>query len=305
MAYIQSLESSDMFSATETATDQKRDDRKKRKNQDKSKSSPAETTKAKDLKGAIGALTGLHGKLYGDMAFAKREYAWGKLDAKDLDEIFTLFRGILIPLVGMGTITDIFERIAERRGWVEPHENSFDRAESWEHLDEAAKSEEKKVWNEVMKALHEPFAVVVAAMDEGIEHASLVLEILPKPKKKKEADVEENGTDPRPGDLEFASFLNQKVVDFHSKRGETLKAWAREKGLSKDQFDNAKSAPGHSDNFTPDEAHHRRDQQQLYLMLYMEHLVRFCSFIYIICLLLVPSLEQTVLRWTRDYYSLY
>ncbi|ELR07383.1 hypothetical protein VC83_06608 [Pseudogymnoascus destructans] len=274
-AYIQSLGSSDMFAATGTATDPKRDDRNKRKNEDKSKSSPAETIQAKDLKGAIGALTGLHGKLYGDMAFAKREYAWGKLDAKDLDEIFTLFRGILIPLVGMSTITDIFERTAERRGWVEPPENSFNRAESWEHLDEAAISEEKKVWNEVMKALHEPFAIATAAMDGGIEHASLVLEILPKPKKKKEADVEENGTDPRPGDLEFASFLNQKVVDFHDKRGETLKAWAREKGLSKDQFDNAQSAPSNSDNFTPDEAQHRRDQQQLYLMLYMEHLLYF------------------------------
>ncbi|OBT82678.1 hypothetical protein VE02_09333 [Pseudogymnoascus sp. 03VT05] len=272
-AYIQSLESSDMFATTETVTDLKRGDRKKGKNQDKSKSSPAETTQARDLKSAIGALTGLHGKLYGDMPFAKREYAWGKLDAKDLDEIFTLFRGILIPLIGMSTITDIFERIAERRGWVEPHENSFDRAESWEHLDEASKSEEKKVWNEVMKALHEPFAVAVAAMDEGMEHAGLVLEILPKPKKKKEGDVEENGTDPRPGDLEFTSFLNQKVVDFHSKRGETLKAWARQKGLSKDQFDNAKSAPGDSNNLTPDEDQHRRDQQQLYLMLYMEHLL--------------------------------
>ncbi|KFY72534.1 hypothetical protein V499_07347 [Pseudogymnoascus sp. VKM F-103] len=272
-AYIQSLESSDMFATTETATDPKTDDRKKGKNQDKSKSSPAETTQARDLKGAIGALTGLHGKLYGDMPFAKREYAWGKLDAKDLDEIFTLFRGILIPLIGMSTITDIFERIAERRGWVEPHENSFDRAESWEHLDEASKSEEKKVWNEVMKALHEPFAIAVAAMDEGMEHAGLVLEILPKPKKKKEGDVEENGTDPRPGDLEFTSFLNQKVVDFHSKRGETLKAWARQKGLSEDEFDNAKSAPGDSNNLTPDEAQHRRDQQQLYLMLYMEHLL--------------------------------
>ncbi len=287
-----------MFDATETATDTKRDDKKKKKKDDKkkrnkddkSKSSTAETTQAKALKGAIGKLTGLHGKLHGDMAFAKREYAWGKLDAKDMDEIFTLFRDILIPLVGMSTIIDVFERIAERRGWVEARQNSFDRAESWEHLDEAAKSEEKKVWNEVMKALHEPFAVAVAAMDEGMEHASLVLEILPKLKKKKEGDVEEKGTDPRPGDSEFASYLNQKVVDFYSKRGETLKAWAREKGLSEDQFDIVKSVPTDSDNSTPDESQPRRDQQQLYLILYMEHLVCVFLFIYTICLLPLPSL---------------
>ncbi|KFY44062.1 hypothetical protein V494_01656 [Pseudogymnoascus sp. VKM F-4513 (FW-928)] len=272
-AYLQSLESSDMFTATEAAADATRDERKKKKKDDKPKASPAETTEAKALKGAIASLTELHGKLHGDMAFAKREYAWGNLDAKDLDDIFTLFRDIIIPLIGMSTITDIFERTAERRGWVESHQRSYDRAEPWEHLDEAAKLEEKKVWNEVMKALHEPFAVAVAAMDEGMEHAGLVLEILPKPKKKKEGDVEGTGTGPRPGDSDFASYLKQKVVDFNSKRGEALKAWAREKGLSEDQFESGNGASHDSNNLTPDEAQHRRDQQQLYLILYMEHLL--------------------------------
>ncbi|OBT64942.1 hypothetical protein VE03_05687 [Pseudogymnoascus sp. 23342-1-I1] len=270
-AYLQSLESSDMFAAADAKPDE---ENKKKKGDKKSKSRAAETAEAKALKGAIETLTGLHGKLHGDMAFAKRECAWGKLDAKDMDEIFRLFRDIIIPLVGMSTIMDIFERIAERRGWVEAQQNSFDRAESWEHRDEAAKAEEKKVWNEVMKALHEPFAVAVAAMDEGMEHAGLVLEILPKPKKKKGGDVEDKGTDPRPGNADFAKYLNQKMVDFYSKRGETLKAWARENGLSEDQFDSVKSVlPRDGDNFTPDEAQHRRDQQQLYLILYMEHLL--------------------------------
>lgn len=292
-----------MFTATETAADPKPDDRKKRNKDDKSKSSPAETTEAKALKDSISTLTSLHGKLHGDMAFAKRECAWGKLDAKDIDEIFTLFRGIIIPLVSMSTITDIFERIAERRGWVEGHQGSFDRAESWEHRDEAAKSEEKRLWNEIMKALHEPFAVAVAAMDEGMEHASLVLEIQPKPKKKKEGDVEEEGTGPRPGDLEFASYLNQKVVDFHSKRGEALKAWAREKGLSEDQFDSVKGIPGDRDNSRTDEAQHRRDQQQLYLILYMEHLVSVFLFIFIIFPLPELPLGADCFGWTLEYYS--
>ncbi|KFX90595.1 hypothetical protein V490_06378 [Pseudogymnoascus sp. VKM F-3557] len=266
-AYLQSLESSDMFAATDAEPD-----KKKKRAGKKSKSRPAETAEAKALKGAIEALTGLHGKLHGDMAFAKREYAWGKLDAKDLDEIFTLFRDIIIPLVGMSTITDIFERIAERRGWVEAQQNSFDRAESWEHSDEATKAGEKKVWNEVMKALHEPFAVVVEAMDEGMEHAGLVLEILPKPKKNKGDDVE-NVAGPRPGDATFARHLHQKVVDFYGKRGEALKAWARENGLSENQFDSKKSMPSGGDISTPNEGQHRRDQQQLYLILYMEHLL--------------------------------
>jgi hypothetical protein len=284
-----------MFAATDANRD---DEKKKKKGGKKDESSPVETSQAKALKGAIETLTGLHGKLHADMAFAKREYAWGKLDAKDMDEIFTVFRDIIIPLVGMSTIIDIFERIAERRGWVQARQNSFDRAESWEHSAEAAKDEEKKVWNEVMKALHEPFAVAVAAMDEGMEHAGLVLEILPKPKKK-EGDVEEKGTNPRPGDAEFASYLNRKVADFYSKRGETLKAWAREKGLSEDQFDRRMSVPDGRDNFTPDEAQHRRDQQQLYLILYMEHLVCFIPYVYSRTLLS----KQTALGWTRESYS--
>jgi hypothetical protein len=94
------------------------------------------------------------------MSFAKREMAWGKLDAKDIDEIFTLFRNILIPLIGMSTITDIFERIAERRGWVKIANSKYDKAESWEDCGEEAKEEEKRIWNEIMKTLHEPFEVV-------------------------------------------------------------------------------------------------------------------------------------------------
>lgn len=266
-----------MFAATDAKPDEKK---KKTKDDKKTKSRPVETAEAKALKGAIESLTGLHGKLHGDMAFAKRECAWGKLDAKDMDQIFTLFRDITIPLVGMSTIMDIFERIAERRGWVDAQQNSFDRAESWEHRDESAKAGEKKVWNEVMKALHEPFAVAVAAMDEGMEHAGLVLEILPKPKKKKGGDVEDKGTDPRPGDAEFSTYLNRKVVDFYSKRGETLKAWARENGMFEEQYGSVKSDPSDGDNFTPDEAQYRRDQQQLYLILYMEHLVCFMPYAY-------------------------
>jgi hypothetical protein len=264
-----------MFAATEPTSDEKEDVKhKKTKKDHNSKSNSAETPEAKALKGAIAGLTALHGKLHGDMPFGKRETAWGKLDAKDLDEIFTLFRNILIPLIGMSTITDIFERIAERRGWTKSHQNSFDRTEAWEHCDEAEKLKEKAVWNEVMKALHEPFAIAAVAMDEGMEHAGLVLEILPKPKKKKkDEDEEAKGTDPKPGDIDFAKYLERKMVDFYRKRGDTLKAWAREKGLAEDRFDAAKSIPPDADNFTPDEAQHRRDQQQLYLILYMKHLL--------------------------------
>jgi hypothetical protein len=104
-----------------------------------------------------------------------------------------------------------------------------------------------------------------------MEHAGFMLELLPNPKKKT-GDVEAEGTDPCPGHPEFSKYLNQKMADFYSNRGKTLKAWARTKGLSEGQFDSTKP-PADSNIWTADEAQHRRDQQQLYLILYLEHLL--------------------------------
>ncbi|KAH8599866.1 hypothetical protein B0O99DRAFT_564613 [Bisporella sp. PMI_857] len=274
--YLQSLENTDMFlgSNGENETKDNPEDGNKPLKKDTGKQMhPANSPHSKALKGAIAGLTALHGKLHGDIPFAKREIAWGKLDAKDIDEIYSLFRGITIPLLGMSTISDIFERVAERRGWIKPRKaEERDRSEAWEHCPKAERIAEQKVWNGVMKALHDPFSVVVAAMDQGLEHAGIVLELLPKPKKSKAVD-EEAQSEPKPGDPDFAKYLGEKVKSFYSTRGQVLRAWAKEKGLSESQFDAAKTAPVERNEFTPDEAKHRRDQQQLYLILFMENLL--------------------------------
>lgn len=255
-AYLQSLESTDMFASADAEPDNS--ESKKVRFHEKPRAHPAETPQAKALRATVSGLKVLHGKLHGDMAFAKRETAWGKLDAKDIDEIFMLFRAILVPLVGMSTISDIFERIAERRGWVAPRNPGHkDQSEAWEHCSELEKREEKKTWNEVMKALHDPFSTAVSAMDEAMEHAGLVLEILPRPKKKNNNDEEAKGTEPKPGDSGFTAYMQQKMLEFYSKRGSVLRAWAKEKGLSEDQFNAAKAAPSGGNDFTSDEAKHR------------------------------------------------
>lgn len=56
----------------------------------------AEAAKALEEMGA--KLRELEGKLHADMPFAKRDVAWGKLDADDLSEIYTLFRHVYIPV---------------------------------------------------------------------------------------------------------------------------------------------------------------------------------------------------------------
>jgi len=268
--YLQSLESSDMFASPDGVGE---DSNGQESGTDSREKAPnVVSPEAAALKGAVAGLRALHGKLFADLPFGKRETAWGKLDGKDLGEIFDLLREILVPLLGVSTITDIFERIGERRGWIKTTDHR-DRTEAWEHLPIEKKMEEKRVWNEVMKTLHEPFATVTAAMDEGLEHVGVTLELLPKPKKKVGDDLEASDNNPKPGDKDFAKYMDQKMLDFYAKRGETLRQWAREKGLSQAEFDKANSRRAEPENFTPDEASHRRDQQQLYLILFMEHLV--------------------------------
>lgn len=107
-AYLQSLETEDMFSgAKEELVDDtgniKINDRDNGTDSPKTmvpESQPltAETAEAKALKSSIAGLTALHGKLHGDMPFGKLEAAWGKLDAHDIEDIFQKFRAILIPL---------------------------------------------------------------------------------------------------------------------------------------------------------------------------------------------------------------
>lgn len=271
-AYLQSLESSDMFTPLESTDETST--KKETKNSDrKEKPAHTQTPQAQALKAAIEGLKGLHGKLFGDLPFAKRETAWGKLDVKDLDEIFTLMRGILIPLVGLSTIVDIFERTAERRGWVHATKSKYEETDKWQEVDFDEKEKEKRVWNEVMKTMHEPFAIAVEAMDQGLEHAAILLE-LTTPPKKKEKDIEESASeDPKPGELEFGAYLEKRVKEFYGKRGQTLKTWAREKGLSEEQFDSINIPSATEDYSQPDEKKHHRDQQQLYLILYLEFLV--------------------------------
>jgi hypothetical protein len=56
----------------------------------------AEAAKALE---AVGAATReLAGKMHADLPFAKRDAAWGKLDAKDLSETYKLFRNVYVPL---------------------------------------------------------------------------------------------------------------------------------------------------------------------------------------------------------------
>lgn len=61
---------------------------------------PKTSPQAATLKATVEAVAEFHSKFSADMAFAKREVAYGKLDATDLSELQRLLRLIMIPIMG-------------------------------------------------------------------------------------------------------------------------------------------------------------------------------------------------------------
>lgn len=265
-AYMRSLENKDMFSISGKNLDGKVAQSR----------APPESNEAAKLKAATRTLAEIHGKLHADLTFAKRESAYGKLNAKALDEIFRLFRSILLPIIGMGSVVDIFSRIAERRGWSMQKRSNIVLDNSNIDPDSASrKAEEVEQWNEIAKTLHQPFTAMTESMIQGLQHALFTLE-LAKPRKTNTAhvDVEAQGYSKRPGESGFSAHLASQIDEFYGKRKITLKAWCKQKGI--DLPDSTLSDLPLPTSYTSLDGHastqHKRNHQQLYLILYVSFL---------------------------------
>jgi len=151
----------------------------------------------KGLKDVISGVTTLHGKLAQDLTFAKREVAFGKLDAKDLDEIYKLLRLILLPCLGLSSVVDIFQHVADGRGWNDDKQD----VNGDEELLEKVRAERAE-WIGFLKTLHEPFAELVEGMSEGLTHVSYTLQFSKKPKTKAVATGAKAKTDSSSEDVE-------------------------------------------------------------------------------------------------------
>ncbi|PNY26824.1 Uncharacterized protein TCAP_03239 [Tolypocladium capitatum] len=267
MEYLAGLAKEDTF-AIETENDKTREALgAKKKVKAKYERKTKEAKAAEYLKEVVGTIRVLAGKLYGDMTFAKRDMAWGKLDARDLSETFTLIRNVMIPIVAMSTIIDIFHRVAEHQGWNVDEDTPAEIV--------AEKNREKQVWNDTMKKMHPPFQMLAEAIDQGLEHTGICLETLPKPnlsKKPKSSgsddiDVEARGDKINPGDERFASLVDRKMRQFYSQKGKILRIWVRERRLAADE---AKLT--HPQHLTASDTM-QRNQAQIYISLYMDQLM--------------------------------
>ncbi|KNG52773.1 mfs transporter [Stemphylium lycopersici] len=261
--YIHSLEDSDMF-GQKYVPGEEGDTKKK---EEKSKARPEVAT----IKKMTGSLQQLHGKLTADLPFAKREIAYGKLSPDDLESIFKKLRSLLLPVLGLASIMDLFERSAEINHW--------DGQED-EH-DEALRKQTVKEWNEMFKFVHEPFNNIFQALDDGLAHVLVKLQLEKPPKKKgrNQDDAEAKGDSVKPGDAGFAEYLQKQSDAFFSKKEPTLRHWVETKGikLRDDYFLSPSAIDEETLKLMPSVTTRKRDQRQLFMVLYIMFLLNSIS----------------------------
>ena len=217
------------------------------------------------LKSASSGLLSLGAKIREDVMFAKREIAFGHLLETDIHVIHALLRDIMIPITGLSTIADIAERSHCHFGSVksgQKRENSSDL--------------EQDGWAELFQGLSMAFETVVQILDESLLHTLLLLGLAPSPKKKAPGDVEVGVDVPKPGDLKFGDYLEQRVTDFRKERSTELQRWAQEKGLNsvfKDTMKHTMPPTNHDEILSGSEEREVVASKRLHVVLYMEFLL--------------------------------
>ena len=274
IAYLRTLEKEDTFLQS-TESDEDGEEKKSNKHKKGNTAKMNGGAEAQALKAAMGALGELYGKIHADITFAKRDMAWGKLDARDIDELLKLYQDIILPLTGMSSAADIFQRLADMRGWTRQETAS---------LPENRK--DKSQWNEIMRTLHDPFQTMTETMHDGLQHALYTLELEKPPGKQKDGkknsgdnatskDVEADAGMKNPGDPEYAAYLSKKVDAFYEKRKTALAVWCQQKGLKMDadSFDHpsrtALKIHIQNERLIDDPKEHAKSQRRLYLVLYV------------------------------------
>lgn len=271
--YFETLEKDDMFGRAETYDDtqEKIDDKGK-----------VYSPEAEAIRGAIRQITDVHAKLHGDLSFAKREIALGKLGPDDIQLIFRHLRQIMIPVVGLSFVVDIFQRLSDYNRWNIPIEPNA------EPIPEDVRERVVHDWNDIMRAVHDPFKTMIQTIDEALLHASYVFQFSKPPKQKAAAapstnesnteakDVEADAENTAPGEPGFAQHFQTKLNEFRSAKRIALETWAEDKGINlpPDFFDHPSSVESlKGDFFDASASHQDRSRRQLYLFLYVSHLV--------------------------------
>lgn len=222
---------------------------------------PSLPPSAAALKAALTSFYELHGKLQGDLVFAKREIAFGKLHPKDLSDIWKFLRQIMQPITGMTSVIDTLQ-ITYVDHWRldNPTQKELDdhhrRLENMHYM---------------VKSLHVPFATMSAQFHSACQHVLITLELIKPPKKKH--DVESTGDQAMPGSPSFASSFRQQLDEFEQSKKHTLKTWCNDHGLDlPPDFWDPSFVPS---DFVTKAGEHAREQyqRQIFMTLFLEFLL--------------------------------
>lgn len=286
LAYLRSLEETDVFlpHRVNTAGDE-----------------VIGSKEAEIFKRKMQALTALHAKFNTDLPFAKREVSLGNLGPDDLQSIFRQLRMVMLPLVGLSSMQEVFQRIAEERGWDRSVDFAYVLPDEARNESDRIRAVTVQEWHGLMRSLREPFGRVTQTIDEGLEHVGIILQLIPNPRRKKyhEADaVEASGSEPQPGERGFTASYSVRSLQFLESKKDMLRAWygiiltrlsgrmranlssnlhrcaMHEIELPPDFFDDPYKkdfyAPSWMNEDDPDSSDMRRVRRQLFLSLYME-----------------------------------
>ena len=281
-SYLQTLEKKDMFRKPQDIEDYPTNSKLGKDHKAKNHGAIL-TPEHERLNAAIGALGEVYGKMYADKPFVKREVAFDKFNGSDIDELFKQFQGLLLPLTGMSSAADIFQRIAEKWGWT----GSDSTLSNVESPEKESSDRAKSQWNEIMITLHEPLEALTEFMHDGLEHTLLTLELVkaPKSKERKNAsnsdgsqrDVEADAGVVKPGERGYAAHIAKRVDEFYEQRELVLNVFCRQKGIKMESnpFRNLHQTSPHLQTETQspsvDPETRERNKRQLYLILYVSN----------------------------------
>ncbi|OQU98700.1 hypothetical protein CLAIMM_04444 [Cladophialophora immunda] len=219
---------------------------------------------AQRLKNSTAGLSATFGRMHTELEYAKTEFAVGHLDVYDIKKIRELLQSILLPMNGMSTLVDILKEVAIRAvGAVDDDDAdglAFDDLEA-----------ERVAWANVMDSLVSSFDSLAETLENALDHIYIQLRF---GRRRKRAEDAEKGN-PRSGDLDFAAFLSQKIDEFDASRASTLQGWSQAASVDLPvtfMTDLSRDPQPTMTRHFAGLRHHRKNQQRMYLVLYIEFL---------------------------------
>ncbi|KAI7972283.1 hypothetical protein EIK77_003354 [Talaromyces pinophilus] len=182
--------------------------------------------KADAVKNAARRVSQIHASLTNELPYAKREIAYGKPGVSEFGMIFKQLRATMVPIVGLSTVVDVFDRVMEWNNWIKPVEEG-----GVDPKDDAVHARMVHDWNAIMASTHDHFAQIIDVMHDGLEHVAYQLILFKRKKHGVEKDVEAASSHASPGEEGFAQYLEPKCEDFYKARLVTLREWCEQKGI--------------------------------------------------------------------------